>query len=239
MTNLDLNFQKEVVLKNGQKVVLRYPLMSDFDSFFAYHNEFAREDLQTYICMPASYESAMNYLVDHIKANREGKAIHLAAFDEQNQYLGSVSIDREGTRRTHIGRLGIGLKKEARNQGLGRALIEEVIRQAEVYFDIKLVILEIFATNDPAMHLYKSAGFKEYGRLPKGLQYRSEFIDKILMYKSLDGLVQVPNVSMPDVVQKKTVKTGAKDKDEVVYKTPAALIKAAEAGRQICVKNKI
>ena len=234
MTNLDLNFQKEVTLKTGKKVLLRYPRMSDFDSFFAYHNAFANEDLPTYICMPSSYEAAMGYLVDHIRANREGKAIHLAAFDEKNQYLGSASIDRKGTRRTHIGELGIGLKREMRNQGLGRALIEEVIRQAIVSFDIKMVVLETFAINDRAVHLYKSLGFKEYGRLPGGLEYRSKYADKLLMYKNVNGLADVPTLSTVNVLQGKTVYSASDvseiKKEQTIYKPPAALVKASEDG---------
>jgi ribosomal-protein-alanine N-acetyltransferase len=50
----------------------------------------------------------------------------------------------------------------ARRAGLGRALLDAVIREARAG-DARLLLLEVRAKNAPALALYRSAGFFEHG----------------------------------------------------------------------------
>jgi len=67
---------------------------------------------------------------------------------------------------THVGTLGMGVIKSHRGQGVGRKLLKEVLQRifSENNNIITRVELEVFSSNDAAIHLYKSQGFVEEGR---------------------------------------------------------------------------
>ncbi len=48
-----------------------------------------------------------------------------------------------------------------------------------------MIILNVYGKNLKAQNLYKKIGFKECGRLKKGLLYKGKYIDDIKMYKEL------------------------------------------------------
>ena len=185
MSDLDLNFQKNVTLKNGRQLLLRYPLPKDIDSLLQFTNDIVKEQPYICLCQQQTYESELEYLFDMIKKIRQNKEIHLAAYDK-NIYVGKADITQTfQPRQEHVGRLGISLAPQVRGQGLGKLLIEEVISQAQNILKLKLIILDCFAPNTSALMLYKKIGFQDYGLLPASLSYQGKFIDKILMYKQL------------------------------------------------------
>lgn len=83
----------------------------------------------------------------------------------------------------HIGTLGIVIREEDRARGIGSALIEDVLKRARRRY--RIVILHVFGNNDHAQSLYRKFGFREYGRLPKGIIRGNKKIDDVLMYKEI------------------------------------------------------
>jgi RimJ/RimL family protein N-acetyltransferase len=72
-----------------------------------------------------------------------------------------------------------------RGKGVGRKLLEALIKLAKEQFHLELLHLEVYAGN-PAIHLYEKLGFEEYGvhkRFLKSVDGR--YLDKILMQKKL------------------------------------------------------
>jgi ribosomal protein S18 acetylase RimI-like enzyme len=71
----------------------------------------------------------------------------------------------------HSGTVGMGVLKEWRGRGLGRALLEACIRKA---FDRGLtrVDLEVFTSNGAAIALYRRLGFVQ-----EGIKRRARFLD--------------------------------------------------------------
>ena len=88
------------------------------------------------------------------------------------------------TVQAHLGEFGISLSSDIRGQGIGKLLMSLVISEAKKNLKLK-INLSCFSSNKIAQHLYQSLGFVEYGRLPKGLFYQDQFIDEILMYKTV------------------------------------------------------
>jgi len=83
----------------------------------------------------------------------------LALADEK--ILGFGYINRTG----EIARLaGMGLVKEARGQGVGSELLGSLVDQSRGRGE-RLVTLEVFEQNPPAVALYRRFGFRETGRL--------------------------------------------------------------------------
>jgi ribosomal protein S18 acetylase RimI-like enzyme len=78
--------------------------------------------------------------------------------------VGWVDIERvawEGMR--HVGRLGMGLLPEFRGRGLGRMLLQAALTAA-AHAGLRRVELEVYASNGPAIALYRAMGFDDEGR---------------------------------------------------------------------------
>lgn len=106
--------------------------------------------------------------------------IHLVAV-ESGEIIGWCDIVRnsfEGMR--HTGRLGMGIRKERRSRGVGRAILETAVEQAFAS-GIDRVELEVFAPNTSAVKLYESYGFRHECRKVGG-QKLDGISDDILLY---------------------------------------------------------
>lgn len=80
--------------------------------------------------------------------------------DEVVGYVGSRVLYDE----VHI--TNVAVLPDHRRQGLGRAMIKEMIRAA-VLADYSFITLEVRESNSPARGLYSSLGFEVIGKRPK------------------------------------------------------------------------
>lgn len=81
---------------------------------------------------------------------------------------------------THSGHLGMGVIPGFRGQGLGRKLLEATMADA-LGAGLERIELEVFASNEPAIKLYESAGFREEGRKRRGRFIDGEYDDLVGM----------------------------------------------------------
>ena len=73
----------------------------------------------------------------------------------------------------------VAVAPEKRGQGVGRCLMEEMMRRAKVRGAMRMT-LEVRPSNEAALTLYKSCGFQDYGRRPRYYQDNGE--DAIIMW---------------------------------------------------------
>jgi len=101
--------------------------------------------------------------------------------------VGKTEIGLEREKKDHVGGLGISIGKGYRGIGLGKYLTTEVIKLAEKKLkpSPKIIKLEVFVNNKPAINLYKKLGFKIVARIPKQIQYKGKLIDEFIMLKFL------------------------------------------------------
>ena len=100
---------------------------------------------------------------EFIRAIRSAEGVHVVAV-ASDQLMGWCDIARlpcEGMR--HVGRLGMGVRKDHRAQGVGRQLLQQAIARAFAG-GLDRIELEVFATNDRAIRLYERLGFVLEGR---------------------------------------------------------------------------
>jgi putative acetyltransferase len=76
------------------------------------------------------------------------------------------------------------VKEEMRGKGVGKALIEELMKHAKEKFKIEILHLEVYEGN-PAKHLYDRLGFKEFGCQTRFIKEDGKYIAKIFMQKRL------------------------------------------------------
>jgi len=79
----------------------------------------------------------------------------------------------------HVGRLGMGVVREFRGQGIGRRLLDATINRARA-IGLEKIELSVYASNRPAIALYKKCGFFEEGRKKRGRFIDGAYDDVLL-----------------------------------------------------------
>ncbi len=182
-----MEYYKKITLKDGRECILRNGTGNDgaelLNVFVASHGE--TDYLLTYPEESAfTAEQEGTYLQN--KADSENEIEILAAVD--GKIVGTAGIEILGSKEKIRRRadFGISVLRAYWGLGIGRALTEACIECAQKagYSQLEL---QAVAENESALSLYRSVGFTEYGRNPKG--FRSRFTgwqELILMRLELD-----------------------------------------------------
>ena len=85
----------------------------------------------------------------------------------------------------HTADFGLSVASEWRGRGIGTALLGRLIEWAESTGIIRRLELEVYAHNDPAIHLYRKFGFIEEGCRRQAFFQHGSFNDGILMARLL------------------------------------------------------
>ena len=177
-----VKYQETVTLKDGRTCILRNGTEHDgqalLDIFILTHTQ--TEFLIDYpdeITMTVDEET--KFLKEKTESENE---IELVA-ELDGTLIGSAGIwcirDREKLR--HRAGFGISIDETYWGLGLGRALTAACIACAWAAGYTQLE-LDVLADNEKALALYKSVGFAEYGRNPRGIKLRSKgYRDLVLM----------------------------------------------------------
>ncbi|MES5482952.1 GNAT family N-acetyltransferase [Bradyrhizobium sp. INPA03-11B] len=95
-------------------------------------------------------------------------------------------VVEQGPKRQHKGALvGMYVRQQGRRGGIGRRLVEAALELAAQ--SVELVQLVVVKGNEPAVRLYQSMGFVEYGLERHALKIDGRYHDDILMAKDLVG----------------------------------------------------
>lgn len=98
-----------------------------------------------------------------------------------NRIVGSADFHRgRQPKSSHVVELGMAVRRDARRQGLGRAMLREGVEWARSE-GVQKLSLQVFATNQPAIGLYRSLGFEVEGRLRGHVVLRGNPDDLLLM----------------------------------------------------------
>jgi ribosomal protein S18 acetylase RimI-like enzyme len=172
--------------KTGKEIIIRYPNASDVSEMLRFINELSDE--KTFIRYQGEHEtleSETKYLASRLGEIEGKKAVHLLVF-HANRLIGAAEVHALTKTEKHVGILGITVAKDSRGDGLGKLLMELIVQEAEKELpDLKIVTLEVYATNEIAQNLYKKIGFVKYGKLPNGVMRSGTFEDKLMMYKNI------------------------------------------------------
>jgi len=131
------------------------------------------------------YEQTSEQLRNWIEKILENNKEKLIVAESRGQIVGMIVFRSKSTKRlSHTRSFTAMVKKEYRNQGIGKLLIKELLNWAEHNTLIEKVSLGVLSTNQRAIELYKSMGFVEEGRKIKKVKFSDDlYVDDILMYK--------------------------------------------------------
>ncbi len=144
-------------------------------------SDVAREGLYLSNNTGFSYDSILSF---YQMCEAEGYPQYYVV-NSQDKAVGWYDIVPRGKTGRRIGYIGLGLRPEYRDQGLGTRLMQHAIDHAKEYGFTELR-LECRASNKRALHVYAKLGFRRTGYRRGGLVVDGEKIPVVYMKRKLD-----------------------------------------------------
>ena len=178
-----MRYEKQITLKNGQPCLLRSCLEEDaqavIDQFVRTHGE---TDFLLSYPDEASFtpEQEARFLTEKLESPREVELCAVVA----GQIVGTAGLEAVGRweKVRHRAEFGVSVVRAYWGMGIGRALTEACIACAQDAGYAQLE-LDVVADNAAALALYRSLGFAEYGRNPKGFRSRSGHWQELVLMR--------------------------------------------------------
>lgn len=170
--------------KSGVAYTIRDLDKRDVNALLLYINKLSKE--KTFILLQGeqlTLKDEEEFVSKIIKEIGEKKAVCLV-IEADKKIIGIAQVNLKPRANSHVGGFGISVDAQYRDEGLGKLFLNTLIDQAtRTIPELKIIDLSCFVINEKALHIYKSVGFVEYGRLPGGIKYKGNYIDEIFMYK--------------------------------------------------------
>jgi RimJ/RimL family protein N-acetyltransferase len=166
-----------------KKILVRPPRRDDLDDLLRFINALVDEDAPILMNKKTTLEEERVWLDEQLGSLQKGECIALVA-EVDGRVVAHGEIRRHGFRESHVGTLGISVSRDHRDGGIGTTLMSALVERAGEA-GLRLIILEVFAGNRRAIHVYKKIGFKIKGRIPGKLSYKGRYSDAILMAKDI------------------------------------------------------
>lgn len=172
------NFAKE-------KIIFRSLKLDDLADLLEHINFLVKEKSMIDIQKQKTIEEEKEWLLHLLQEIKNKEKICLVV-EIDGKVMGLAEIEKQkNSDRRHIGELGITLRKEIREKGIGKRLLGEIIEKCKKILKIKTVLLHTMRINKNALNFYKKNGFKELGAIKNGRKYYKKYVDDIIMIKYL------------------------------------------------------
>ncbi len=169
----------------GKNVVFRHPKASDVKGMMNMINSLVRERVDIAKTKKVTLRQEKRWLADTLRSIRKKEKIMIVA-EVDGALVGSCEVAKDTYDVSrHVGMLGVGLRREARGLGIGKKLVQLCLCESKKTLGTKLIRLYVFDTNEAGKSLYKKIGFKETGRIPRGVLHNRKYKDDIIMVKRL------------------------------------------------------
>ena len=145
-------------------------------SFHKCLDSVARERRYIGFIQAPSLESTKEFILSNIEKN-----VPQFVALKRDEVIGWCDVSpRRGEEFTHCGRLGMGVVKDYRRQGIGTKLMERAIIEAKGQ-GLERIELEVYASNTPAINLYEKRGFNHEGVKRRARKLDGVYDDIIVM----------------------------------------------------------
>ncbi len=142
-----------------------------------------QNDADAFTSTPAERELLPDAWWKNRLSSDDGLFLTVGAVDE-DELVGVVGIEfTDRTKTRHKARLvGMYIRPAYRGKGLGKKLLDVVIRKARERAVVQVLLLTVTQGNTDAVKLYQSAGFKSFGSEPKAIYSSGKFYSKEHMW---------------------------------------------------------
>jgi len=171
-------------LKDGREAIIRTPRWEDLDDLMDFINSLVREGAPILREEEVNRIEEAEWLAKQLVRREKGELIHFVA-EVDGKVVASAEIGKRRGHQKHVGVLGIAVKSGYRRLGIATKLVETLLQEAKRQ-GLKVIVLDVYEKNLPALNLYRKMGFKEVGRIPKAIFWKGEYIDDIQMVNVLE-----------------------------------------------------
>ncbi|MGY3723945.1 Protein N-acetyltransferase, RimJ/RimL family [Granulicatella balaenopterae] len=124
--------------------------------------------------IPLSVEQEAIYLEAVLESDNQLMLVALNG----DQIIGLASVGAsQNPKLAHVGEIGVSVLKEYWGYGIGSILLDEMITWAWQTNCLTRLELDVVATNEKAIHLYKKFGFTTEGTLKQGIKLQAGYQD--------------------------------------------------------------
>jgi L-amino acid N-acyltransferase YncA len=179
---IDLNaYQKEAVLKDGTKILLRPMVIEDQEALYEFFKavseeeaRYLRDDVKSRLLIE-SWAKDLDY----------SRTLPILAIKD-NLIIADATINRRRSGwKWHLGTVRIFVHKDYRNLGLGELMVDELARIA-YRLGIEKLILEIPDTSVATINAFTKAGFHRAALIPNMVKDRQNMpVDLAVMMKDI------------------------------------------------------
>ena len=111
---------------------------------------------------------------------KDGDSLHLAIVDEDDEYLGTISLKNYDQYSKKV-EYAIAMRKRAQGTGAAYKATKELINMAFFRFDVCSIYLMVLNENSRAIRFYEKCGFRREGTPGKNIE-KSGSAQKQLLY---------------------------------------------------------
>jgi RimJ/RimL family protein N-acetyltransferase len=178
------------VAKDGTRVVLRALQSTDLDGLLKFANAIVKE-------RRTNLELGITSLDRRLRRSDEKKFLDVILLGiKKNEVVSVAAIvggkivghcdvsRRRSTDERHTGLFGIVILEGYRRTGIGQMMVKTALEEA-LRSGVWLVELQVFATNEVAIHVYEKLGFRRVGVVPGKMLRNGRLLDEIRMYIDL------------------------------------------------------
>jgi ribosomal protein S18 acetylase RimI-like enzyme len=121
-------------------------------------------------------------------AGADGLRVAFCAEDGP-QMLGTVALEYASSPKVRhsAALIGMYVREHARGRGIGRALVDAALAHAAQRPGVEVLRLTVTEGNQPAIRLYRQAGFQAWGTQPMAIATPSGYKGKVYMACTLAG----------------------------------------------------
>ncbi len=148
----------------------------DITGFHAALSSVALEQKYLLTTTPPPLENIRNFIEQNISRSHS----QFVALDGQKVVAWADNLPSTRQSMTHVASLGMGVIKSYRNKGIGSILLQETVNHAWGKGLMRLE-LEVFANNEPAIHLYQKYGYLHEGVKQNARYLNGQYIDVMMM----------------------------------------------------------
>lgn len=171
--------------KTGKKLTIRPAIIEDAQDLINLKRGYIK-DTESLPLTLKEYPQDLIKEIELIKGLNKNENSCLLVADYEGQLIGNIDLSGSGRIKTyHTSMIGMGISNDWQNQGVGQLLLKSILDWAKEHSKIELVWLDVYATNESGIHLYKKMGFIECGMIPSFFKEGDTYVDKIQMYRKV------------------------------------------------------
>jgi RimJ/RimL family protein N-acetyltransferase len=172
----------QAVSRHAGPAIIRRAQVTDTDEIVAGINEICAEGGAFYInrfVLNEQWQAVLyqpNKVPDHL----------LLIAEMDGRFAGSARLfpGQAHTLHRHVVELGLFVLKPYRRKGIGSQLLQAALNWAGKQ-QFEKITLSVFATNQPAISLYRQFGFKQEGCLVQQVKVDQDYVDLWLMARNV------------------------------------------------------